>query len=73
MRTACAGMYGETMEERIAWLERELAELSAVVARQDGEIRALRAAVDRLRAAERARAEDGTGGAILGDERPPHW
>ena len=61
------------MEERIAWLERELAELSAVVARQDGEIRALRAAVDRLRTAERARVEEGTGGAILGDERPPHW
>ena len=61
------------MEERIAWLERELAELSAVVARQDGELRALRAAVDRLTAAERARAEEGIGGAILDDERPPHW
>ena len=61
------------MEERIAWLERELSDLSAVVARQDGELLRLRAAVDRLTAAERARVEEGTGGAILGDERPPHW
>ena len=61
------------MEERIAWLERELAELSGVVARQDAELRSLRAAVDRLAAAERARAEEGSGGVVLADERPPHW
>ena len=61
------------MEERVAWLERELAELSDMVAHQDAELRALRMAVDRLTASERARAAEGTGGAILGDERPPHW
>ena len=58
---------------RIAWLERELSDLSAVVARQDAELRALRAVLDRLARAERERAQEGGGGAILGDERPPHW
>lgn len=58
------------MEERMAWLEREVAELSEVVARQDGEIRELRAALDRLREHVRPEPE---GGVVLGDERPPHW
>ena len=74
MHFLCIRMCGErAMEERIAWLERELADLSAVVARQDGELRALRARVDRLTAAERVRAEEGSGGTLLDDERPPHW
>ena len=58
------------MEERIAWLEREVADLSEVVARQDGEIRELRALVERVREAVRPEPE---GGVVLGDERPPHW
>ena len=58
------------MEERMAWLEREVADLSEVVARQDGEIRELRAAVERLRQAVRPEPE---GGVVLADERPPHW
>ena len=59
-----------SMEERMAWLEREVADLSEVVARQDGEIRELRAMVERLRDAVRPEPE---GGVVLGDERPPHW
>ena len=58
------------MEERMAWLEREVADLSEVVARQDGEIRELRALVERMREAVRLEPE---GGVVLGDERPPHW
>ena len=60
-------------EERLAWLEREVADLSSAVARQDSELRALRTAVDRLTAEARARAAEGGGGAVMGDERPPHW
>ena len=62
--------YVRPMEERMAWLEREVADLSEVVARQDGEIRELRAALERLREQVRPEPE---GGVVLGDERPPHW
>ncbi|MGR3540217.1 MAG: SlyX family protein [Hasllibacter sp.] len=60
-------------EERIAWLEREVEGLSATVAAQDAELRALRAAVDRLTRAEAERQADAAGGVVMGDERPPHW
>ena len=60
-------------EERIAWLEREVADLSAAVARQDADLRTLRAEMDRLTAEARARAAEGGGGVVMGDERPPHW
>ena len=56
-------------EERLGWLEREVSEMSAVIARQDGEIARLRAAVERLL----AQGREGGGGVVLGDERPPHW
>ena len=58
------------MEERMAWLEREVSDLSEVVAAQGAEIRELRAMVERLRQAVRPEPE---GGVVLGDERPPHW
>ncbi len=60
-------------EERLAWLEREVAELSSMIARQDAELRALRGAVERLTAEARGRAAEGGGGVVMGDERPPHW
>ena len=60
-------------EERLAWLEREVADLSSAVARQDAELRTLRTAVDRLTAEARARAAEGGGGVAFSDERPPHW
>lgn len=62
-----------TIEERIAHLERETAEISAVVARQDAEIRRLAALVETLARREAERAAEGTGGVVVGDERPPHW
>ena len=61
------------LEERIAHLEREVADLSAVVASQDATLRRLAAAVERLTRREAERAADGGGGVVLGDERPPHW
>ena len=60
-------------EERLAWLEREAADLSATVARQDAELRELRRAVERLTRAEAERQAEGAGGVVMGDERPPHW
>ena len=61
------------LEERIGWLERELSDLSAVVATQDAELRRLSALIDRLTAREAERAAEGSGGVVVGDERPPHW
>ena len=61
------------IEERIAHLEREVADLSAVVASQDAVLRRLAAALDRLTRREAERAAEEGGGALLGDERPPHW
>jgi SlyX protein len=61
------------LEERIAHLEREVSDLSAVVARQDEELRRLSALAERLAERIRERAAEGGGGVVLGDERPPHW
>ena len=61
------------LEERIGWLERELSDLSAVVATQDAELRHLSALIDRLTAREAERAAEGSGGVVVSDERPPHW
>ena len=61
------------LEERIAHLEREVAELSAVIAAQDEALRRLSATVERLARREAERAAEGTGGVVVGDERPPHW
>ena len=60
------------LEERIAHLQRMAEGLSAVVTRQDAEIRRLSRHVGLLmdREAERLATE----GAIpLADQRPPHW
>ncbi len=61
------------IEERIAHLEREVADLSAVAADQDAELRRLAATLDRLARREAERAAEEGGGVVLGDERPPHW
>jgi len=63
----------QDLEERIAHLERTLDELSAVVAHQDAEIRRLTDRVRLLMEREAAREAEGSGGVILGDERPPHY
>lgn len=62
-----------SLEEQIAHLTRTVDELSDVVARQDRELMALRKVVDVLARREADREADGSGGVILGDERPPHY
>lgn len=61
------------LEERVAHLEREVVDLSSVVATQDAELRRLTGLVERLAERERERAAQEDGGVMLGDERPPHW
>ena len=64
---------GTALEERIAHLEREVSDLSAVIAAQDETLRRLRATVERLAQREAERAAEGSGGVVVGDEQPPHW
>ena len=61
------------LEEQLAHLERAVAELSDVIARQDGEISLLTHRV-RLLMERAAEAEYDAGGTIpLADQRPPHY
>ena len=62
----------QTVEERVAHLQRMVDDLSDVVARQDAEIRRLGRHVGLLmeREADREAAE---GAISLSDQRPPHW
>lgn len=59
------------LEEQIAHLTRTVDELSDVISRQQGEIDRLTHRVAMLMERERARDQEGNGGVILGDERPP--
>ena len=61
------------LEERIAHLEREISDLSSGMAAQDEALRRLAETVERLARREAERAAEGSGGVVLGDERPPHW
>lgn len=61
------------LEETIAHLMRSVDDLSDTVARQDTEIATLTRRVAKLMAREAEREADGTGGVVLGDERPPHY
>mgnify|MGYP001817706128 CR=1 len=63
----------EKIEERLAHLERLADDLSEVVARQASEIETLTRRVAFLMEREGAREAEGTGGVVLGDERPPHY
>ncbi|MEO0992156.1 MAG: SlyX family protein [Pseudomonadota bacterium] len=66
-------MAKEDMEVRIAHLERTVEELSDVIARQDRELLSLKARVAKLVERDAERDRDGSGGVVLGDERPPHY
>ena len=66
-------MDNTALEERIAHLLRVTDDLSDTVARQAREIDRLTARVERLMLREAEREAEGTGGIILGDERPPHY
>lgn len=61
------------LQERIAHLEKTVDELSTMLAARGAEIDRLTAWVDRLIAREAERDAEGSGGVILGDERPPHY
>lgn len=63
----------EKIEERLAHLERLAEELSEVEARQSREIDVLTRRVEMLMQREASREAEGTGGVVLGDERPPHY
>lgn len=79
-RAALAGSRGrayvermEKLEEQIAHLTRTVEELSDVIARQDTELVLLKRRVQMLLEREADRENQGGGGVILGDERPPHY
>ena len=60
-------------QERIAYLERELADLSDIVARQEGEIAVLTRRVAMIMEREAGRDLDAGGTVPLADQKPPHW
>ncbi|MEM1076632.1 MAG: SlyX family protein [Pseudomonadota bacterium] len=61
------------LEEKIAHLTRTVEELSDVVARQSDEISVLQRRVIMLMQREGEREAEGSGGVVLGNERPPHY
>ena len=61
------------IEERLAHLERLSDELNEVVTGQAKAIDRLEARVAMLMEREAMREADGTGGVVIGDERPPHY
>lgn len=63
----------DTLEEKLAHLQRAMEEMSDVIARQDSEIALLTRRVQMLMEREAERQADQTGGVVLGDERPPHY
>ena len=60
-------------QERVAHLEKLCEELSDLVAAQGTTIDTLERRVVMLMEREAAREAEGTGGIVLGDERPPHY
>ena len=63
----------QELEEKLAHLIRTVDELSDVVARQESEIATLTRRVHMLMQREGERDAQGSGGVVLGDERPPHY
>ena len=61
------------LEEQIAHLTRTVDELSDVIARQEVENATLTRRVHMLMQREGERDAQGSGGVVLGDERPPHY
>ena len=60
-------------EETLAHLLRTVDELSDVIAEQRREIDVLTRRVAMLMQREAEREAEGSGGIVLGDERPPHY
>lgn len=63
----------QELEEQIAHLTRTVEDVSDVVARQERALDTLTRRVQMLMEREAARAAEGGGGIITGDERPPHY
>ncbi len=63
----------DKLEEQSAHLSRSVDDLSDVVARQETEIATLTRRVHMLMHREGEREASGTGGMVIGDERPPHY
>lgn len=63
----------QQLEEQIAHLTRTVDDLNAVVTKQQAEIDRLTRRVEMLLHREAERAQEGSGGVVLGDERPPHY
>ncbi|MFY9210731.1 MAG: SlyX family protein [Aestuariivita sp.] len=63
----------QEIEEKLAHLIRSVDDLSDVVARQGKEIETLTRRVEMLMQREGDREAQGSGGIVLGDERPPHY
>ena len=63
----------QTLEERIAHLLRAVDDLTDTVARQDRGIAMLTRRVALLMEREARREAEGSGGVVIGDERPPHY
>ncbi len=63
----------QQLEEQIAHLTRTVEDLNTVVTRQQDEIDRLTRRVEMLLQREAERAQEGSGGVVLGDERPPHY
>lgn len=63
----------EEIEEKMAHLLRSVDDLSDIVARQQNEIDRLTRRVEMLMHREGEREAAGSGGIVVGDERPPHY
>lgn len=63
----------EQLEEQLAHLLRAADDLSDIVARQQDEIDNLNRRVEMLMRREGEREASGSGGIVVGDERPPHY
>ena len=61
------------IEERLAHMERVLDDLNDVVSGQADEIVVLTRRVAMLMEREAMREADGSGGVVIGNERPPHY
>ena len=61
------------LEEQIAHLTRTVEDLSDIVARQERELALLTRRAQMLMEREAERESQGTGGVVVGDERPPHY
>ncbi|WP_172328794.1 SlyX family protein [Mangrovicoccus sp. HB161399] len=63
----------QALEEKIAHLERMVADLSDEVARRGKEIDRMSRLVGMLAEREAAREADASDSIPLADQRPPHW